>query len=471
MYCTNCGKEIPEGSRFCPHCGAEQKTAVPNEENTDKGESISDKIGDGIDKAGEDIGSGFKDAFDDLGQSLNETGRSFSDAMNTASDKADDFRKNWRDYLTDDHYEIFAAVALLFPLFMDIANGVLSHAFDVFYYVPLFGGIFKAVLVIVRVLFIVASAAGIAAIGLLITHKPEKAGTWTYVNAGGNILAFLACLGLVFRWGSVGTFFGFLCALYGIDAFSRVVLQKKGIEAVPAFPDDLTAYKTWYEKYKEEHPAETRSTADSTAQYTENSCFDGDGLTLFGLSLLTALVSALTFTIATPWMLCRLLKWKKTHTVIDGRRLDFNGTGGSLLGHWILWILLDIVTLGIYSFFMYVALRKWEMQHTYYQDSPASLGAFDGSSFQYFGYGLLQVLLLTVTLGLAGPWTITMIEKWEMKHCLIGNDRMQYEGTAMGILGQYIIVFLLSIVTFGIYTPWGTVRIFRYLYSHTHVQA
>ena len=111
------------------------------------------------------------------------------------------------------------------------------------------------------------------------------------------------------------------------------------------------------------------------------------------------------------------------------------------------------------------------MQHTYYQDSPASLGAFDGNSFQYFGYGLLQVLLLTVTLGLAGPWTITMIEKWEMKHCLIGNDRMQYEGTAMGILGQYIIVFLLSIVTFGIYTPWGTVRIFRYLYSHTHVQA
>jgi hypothetical protein len=24
MYCSNCGREIPEGSRFCNHCGAAQ---------------------------------------------------------------------------------------------------------------------------------------------------------------------------------------------------------------------------------------------------------------------------------------------------------------------------------------------------------------------------------------------------------------------------------------------------------------
>ena len=26
MFCTNCGKEIPEGDRYCTHCGA---PAVP----------------------------------------------------------------------------------------------------------------------------------------------------------------------------------------------------------------------------------------------------------------------------------------------------------------------------------------------------------------------------------------------------------------------------------------------------------
>ena len=29
MYCRICGKEIPDDSRFCPHCGREVVTAVP----------------------------------------------------------------------------------------------------------------------------------------------------------------------------------------------------------------------------------------------------------------------------------------------------------------------------------------------------------------------------------------------------------------------------------------------------------
>ena len=29
MFCTNCGKEIQEGSAFCPECGATQQGATP----------------------------------------------------------------------------------------------------------------------------------------------------------------------------------------------------------------------------------------------------------------------------------------------------------------------------------------------------------------------------------------------------------------------------------------------------------
>lgn len=28
MYCTNCGKELPDNSKFCNHCGASQKTVA-----------------------------------------------------------------------------------------------------------------------------------------------------------------------------------------------------------------------------------------------------------------------------------------------------------------------------------------------------------------------------------------------------------------------------------------------------------
>ena len=30
MYCKYCGKEIPNGSIFCPNCGAKQKDNVFN---------------------------------------------------------------------------------------------------------------------------------------------------------------------------------------------------------------------------------------------------------------------------------------------------------------------------------------------------------------------------------------------------------------------------------------------------------
>lgn len=29
MYCKNCGTELPEGTRFCTHCGTDQNTTRP----------------------------------------------------------------------------------------------------------------------------------------------------------------------------------------------------------------------------------------------------------------------------------------------------------------------------------------------------------------------------------------------------------------------------------------------------------
>lgn len=32
MYCTNCGKEIPNGAAFCPECGEAQNAPLPKQE-------------------------------------------------------------------------------------------------------------------------------------------------------------------------------------------------------------------------------------------------------------------------------------------------------------------------------------------------------------------------------------------------------------------------------------------------------
>ena len=142
-------------------------------------------------------------------------------------------------------------------------------------------------------------------------------------------------------------------------------------------------------------------------------------------------------------MQAKIYRWSDSHTVVDGKRLKFNGSGGSLLGHWIIWNFLTGITLGIYGFFRHVAMLKWEMQHTYYEgERGAEDSFFDGNTFQYIGYQLIAILLMIVTLGLAYPWTQTMITRWETKHSVINGDRLYYDGDAIGLLVQYIVVYL-----------------------------
>ena len=453
MYCSHCGKEIDSDASFCPFCG---------EKNENAGKS---SINDMIDNAGEEIGSGIEDA-------VNEFKESFKDASETISKKmedADGHKKDWKEYLTKENLEKLAALSLLLPLFMGVVNVVVSRVFFGLSFFPLVGYVFGIVPSLVRLIFVLVSLCGVAATAYILYEDESKRNTWTYILLGCNVLAAISCIGVMFYWSKALRFiFGLISLVYGIDAVSRVIVQNKGFESQPDVSKDLNAYKDWYENYKKEHASE-ESTELATADNGPKSYFDGKGSTLFGLYLLTFLLTCVTCGLAAPWMICKVFRWRKSHTVIDGRRLSFNGTGGSLFGHWLLWELLTVVTCGIYSFFMHVALRRWEMQHTTYEDEPAGAGQFDGNSFQYFGYALLETVLLMLTCCLAAPWTITLIEKWEMKHSVIINGRMKYEGTALGLLGQYIIVLILTVITLGIYSPWGTVRINKYIYSHTHV--
>lgn len=528
MFCCHCGKEIENDSRFCPHCGGEQPP-VPGE--GPKSGDFFDASGDGtkaeniIENAGETIGNGIDSAIKDLKNS--DGAKALKNGVNEAGKKAEDIVKNWRDYLTVENMELAAPLLLLMPLVMGIVKMVLIRVFGILFLIPLIGTLLRFVLGLVKLVFVVASGAGIGAVGYVLYKKPEKRSLYSFVSLGAAVLGFLSCLGMFFYWKHVNLPFGLLALVWGAESIARVCIQKKGMESEPNVQEDIEAYKNFYndlrakmkqaegdkaagagaaagvagaatvagaasavdgamgadETIKGFDPDAAGSaaggvTGDSVNGYVPapvvptqggESYFDGSGIELFGILLLTFILSGITCGLATPWMLCKIFKWRKTHTVIDGRRLDFNGTGGNLFGHWILWEILTAVTCGIYGFFMYVAVRKWEMKHTFYQDQPEMQGSFDGNSFQYLGYGLLQGLLVMLTCGIAAPWTITMIEKWQMKHSVVANDRMRYDGTGLGLLGQYLIFAILSAITCGIYLPWGIVRLDKYLFSHVHV--
>ena len=135
-------------------------------------------------------------------------------------------------------------------------------------------------------------------------------------------------------------------------------------------------------------------------------------------------------------------------------------------------ILLTIVTCGIYGFFLMVSLRKWELSHTYIEGehivANGNESYFDGNSFTYFGYSLLSGILLLVTCGLAYPWVMAMMQKWDTKHQVINNRRLSFDGSGMGFLGEFLIIAFFTLITCGLYSSWGVVRMNKYIIRHTN---
>jgi len=91
---------------------------------------------------------------------------------------------------------------------------------------------------------------------------------------------------------------------------------------------------------------------------------------------------------------------------------------------------------------------------------------FDGSAGDYFVVALITGLLSTITLGLATPWTMCMMVKWQAEHTLINGRRLRFEGTGGGCLVLFIVSYLLIFVTLGIYTFWAVPKITRWFTEH-----
>ncbi len=278
-----------------------------------------------------------------------------------------------------------------------------------------------------------------------------------------------------------------------IDLIVKVFLTKEGLDGGVDFKEDmevLKAYKAMRAEEKTEKRAKETKAAtagnafagaaatgvpaarvpSATDAYGE-SYYDGSGLGILGINLVSPLITGITCGIAFPWMLV----WKKSyivnHTVVGGRRLTFTGTGGQLFGNWIKWLLLSVITCGIYSLWVYRDLLRWEDKHTEFADGGIYAGEsrFDGSAAESIGIQFLTALLVTVTCGIATPWAVTMRLQFERKNQVVNGQYLKYEGTGGGLFGTWLLNALLTVVTCGIYYSWMECAILRYEVKHTYV--
>lgn len=182
--------------------------------------------------------------------------------------------------------------------------------------------------------------------------------------------------------------------------------------------------------------------------------FIGNGLELWGWSLLGTLVSIITCGICLPVAVNWIYRYKAEHTVVSGRRLSWHGTAGGLFGNWIKWLLLTIVTCGIYSLWVEKRLLQWKARNTSYEGCPLESeeeGDYDGSILGLFLVRLVSGLLTLITCGIYSPWAFAKITRYQMEHTQYAGMRLGFKGTGGSYFLTWLKTVLLSLITCGLY--------------------
>lgn len=92
---------------------------------------------------------------------------------------------------------------------------------------------------------------------------------------------------------------------------------------------------------------------------------------------------------------------------------------------------------------------------------------FDGSLLSYAAWLILGGLMTFFTFGLAYPWAVTNIYRWEINHTVIDGRRLYFSGSGWALFGQWIKWWFLIIITFGIYGFWIHIKLLEWKTRHT----
>lgn len=84
---------------------------------------------------------------------------------------------------------------------------------------------------------------------------------------------------------------------------------------------------------------------------------------------------------------------------------------------------------------------------------------FDGGLLSLIGWSILGFIVTVFSAGILYPWALVMVYGWKINHTVIDGHRMQFNGSAVGLFGNWIKWLLLMIITLGIYGFWVGIKL------------
>lgn len=92
---------------------------------------------------------------------------------------------------------------------------------------------------------------------------------------------------------------------------------------------------------------------------------------------------------------------------------------------------------------------------------------FDGGLLSFIGWSILGFLVTTLTFGICYPWAVCMVYGWRINHTVVEGKRLQFNGKALGLFGNWIKWLLLCIITLGIYSFWLMISLEKWKVKNT----
>ena len=91
--------------------------------------------------------------------------------------------------------------------------------------------------------------------------------------------------------------------------------------------------------------------------------FSGRVIDIFIFCIWAPILCLISLGLATPFIVCTVIRWICNNSTIGGKYYRFKGTAMGLFGRWIIWYLLSIITLGIYGFWSIRNQLRWIIEN------------------------------------------------------------------------------------------------------------
>ena len=95
---------------------------------------------------------------------------------------------------------------------------------------------------------------------------------------------------------------------------------------------------------------------------------------------------------------------------------------------------------------------------------------FDGGLLSLIFNRLTNLLIIVLTLGFGLPWALCRSYRWRIRHTVIEGYRLDFDGKAHQLFGNWVKWWLLILITFGIYGFWVQIKLTQWITKHTYMR-